>query len=131
MLATCPQDDLLKILDTIGVPTFAVDVLEDGGFRFAGVNPRHQEVSGISTALIRGKAPAEVLPPGDAAAVEARYRDCVAKRAPIEYDEELELPGAGRCWRTVLVPLFDSSGRVVRLMGTATDVTERKVARQS
>jgi hypothetical protein len=35
MLATCSQDDLLRMIQTIGVPTFAMDVLDDDVFRYA------------------------------------------------------------------------------------------------
>jgi hypothetical protein len=38
MLATCSQDDLLRMIQTIGVPTFAMDVLDDYAFRFVGIN---------------------------------------------------------------------------------------------
>ena len=58
MLATCSQDDLLRMIQTIGVPTFAMDVLDDNVFRYAGINGRLEEMTGLSTSLVSGKCAA-------------------------------------------------------------------------
>src|SRR5262245_51795877 len=41
---------------------FAVRVAEDGTFVFEGLNPAHERVSGLTNAMIAGKAPHECLP---------------------------------------------------------------------
>src|SRR3954447_23268821 len=110
MLATCSQDDMLTMIQTIGVPTFAMDVLDDdmdgGIFRYVGINGRLEEITGYSTSLLRGRSPAEILPPAQAAVMEQRCRNCVRLRGPLEYEYELDLRGVHRWLRIALVPLF-------------------------
>jgi PAS domain S-box-containing protein len=130
MLATCSRDDLLRMIQTIGVPTFAMDVLDDGTFQYAGLNVRLEEISGFSISQVRGKSPADILVPARAALMEQRCRNCVRLRGPLEYEEELDLRGTRRWLRVVLVPLFDPAGRIVRLMGTVNDITDQKSAEQ-
>lgn len=130
MLATCSQDDLLRIIQTIGVPTFAMDVLGDDLFHYVAINGRLEEITGLFTSAVLGRTPAEVLSPAQAAALEQRCRNCVRLRGTLEYEHELDLRDTHRWLRVALVPLFDTMGRIVRLMGTVTDVTEQKRAEQ-
>src|SRR4051812_34144126 len=88
MLATCSQDDLLRMIQTIGAPTFAMDVLDNGVFRYVGLNSRLEETTALSTSRLRGKTPGETLSPARAAVVEQRCRNCVRLRKPLEYEEE-------------------------------------------
>lgn len=109
-----------------GDALFWVEVQGDGTFVFGDTNPAHQQLSGFPEGFLRGKRPDEVLPPDLTAAVEARYRSAVAAGQPIRYEETLDLPGGVRHWNTELVPLADGEGRVVRLVGVARDLTERR-----
>ena len=114
-------------IDLVGVPLFVVDVGDDGAFRFDGVNAAHEQTTGLTTAAVRGKGPDAILPIVEAAAVNARYRSCVEARAPITYDEELELPKGHTHWRTTLTPVIDErSGRIVKLLGSALEVSEQR-----
>jgi PAS domain S-box-containing protein len=112
MLATCGQAELLAIIETFGVPAFVVDVTGHGHFHCVAFNRRHRDGPGTNRLL-----PAE-----------SHYRQCVDAAAPVEYEEERGWVGSGRRWRTVLVPLIDSAGRVVRLLGTVTDIADRNPA---
>lgn len=109
-----------------GDALFWVEVPGDGTFVFGDTNPAHQQLSGFPEGFLRGKRPDEVLPPGLSAAVEARYRSAVAAGQPIRYEETLDLPGGIRHWNTELVPLADGEGRIIRLVGVARDLTERR-----
>ena len=129
MLATCSQDDLLRMIQTIGVPTFAMDVLDDDIFHYACINSRLEEITVLSTLLVQGRSPTEILAPAQAAAVEQRVELRPAARGT-GIRIRTELRGTHRWLRVVLVPLFDQAGRIVRLMGTVNDVTEQKRAEQ-
>ncbi len=104
---------------------FVVTVRPDGRFAFDTINPAHARATGFEPALIAGRTVDEALAPGLAAHMAERYAACVAAGAPIDYEEEMDLPGGRRTWHTVLAPLRDSSGRIVQLLGSARDVTER------
>ncbi|MBF9198277.1 PAS domain-containing sensor histidine kinase [Microvirga terrestris] len=103
---------------------FVVTVTPDGHFVFEGLNPAHERATGLSFEAIAGKEPDQCLPPDTAAAVKARYRDCLQSGAPMVYDEVLDFPGGRRHWQTSLAPVRDpETGTIVALVGTARDVT--------
>lgn len=104
---------------------FSVRVLPDGSFVYDGINPAHEQKTGLTPARLVGRTPQEALPPDVAAAVTRCYRRCVAAGIPITYAETLDLPGGRRQWETSLSPVRDRHGRVCLLLGSARDVTER------
>ncbi|MFB2919376.1 MULTISPECIES: PAS domain S-box protein [Aerosakkonema] len=107
---------------------FLINVLPDGQFIYQTMNPIHERATGISAAEIAGKTPAEALSPEVAAHVTERYRACLSAGVPIKYEETLALPGGTRIWRTTLIPIRDSTGKIVKLQGSAVDITEEKQA---
>ncbi|HAG82540.1 MAG TPA: ATPase, partial [Cyanobacteria bacterium UBA12227] len=75
-----------------------------------------------------GKTPDQVLPAAAAQAVCDRYQACVEAGETISYEECLPFNGQQTWWLTSLTPLRDSQSRIYRLIGTSTDITERKRA---
>ncbi|RYE61403.1 MAG: GGDEF domain-containing protein [Oxalobacteraceae bacterium] len=113
-------------IDLIGVPTFVLDVRKDGTMRFAAMNKAVVAVTGLPASAMIGRTAFECLPPEIAGPVDANYRNCVAKRALHEYDEQLGVSSL-RWWRTTLKPTIDqATGAVVKIVGVSTDITERK-----
>jgi PAS domain S-box-containing protein len=103
---------------------FTVAVTPDNRFVFEGINPAHEQLTGLLASRILGKEPHECLTSEVADAVTARYRECVRRGEAISYSERLDLPGGVRFWRTNLAPVRDpATGRVVLLFGSARDVT--------
>ena len=105
---------------------FVVAVRPDGRFAFDTINPAHARATGFAPESLCGRLVADALPPEAAAAVIERYAACVAAGEPVDYEEELDLPVGRRVWHTVLVPVRDATGRIVQLLGSARDITERK-----
>lgn len=116
---------LLGTLNMIEVPMFLVAVEENGTFRFGGINRAHENQTGMRCADIAGRTPHEVLPPRTADTVISNYRRCAEQGEAYSYEEILELPGGNLWWRTTLSPVF-RGGRVVSLIGTASDITRQK-----
>ena len=119
---------LRSIYDGVEKSIFVVDVLENGEFRYVGMNAAHEHLTGIRVEELSGKTPQEVLPPTVAPAVCSRYRSCVEAGVTISYEECLPFKGAETWWLTSLTPLRDSCDRIYRLIGTSTDITKRKAA---
>ncbi|MBF2026317.1 MAG: PAS domain-containing protein [Oscillatoriales cyanobacterium C42_A2020_001] len=107
------------------VSLFIVDVLPDGNFRFAGLNPTHEKFTGITTHQLQGKTPEEILPPTAAAAVRQHYQDCVDAGDSITYDEQITFQNQDLWWITTLTPVRDRQGRIYRIVGSCLNVTER------
>lgn len=114
----------------VAAGVFLVDVGDDGEFRYAGLNRFHERATGLTSEQIRGKRPADLVPrvltQAHADAVTANYARCVEARCPIEYEECLGLSGRETWWVTRLVPMFDTTGCVKRIVGTAWDITAQK-----
>ena len=110
---------------------FVIGVLPDGGFTIEELNPAHEASTGLRTAELRGKRLEEQLPPDVVEAVTANYRRAVQSGLPQHYRETIDLPNGLRHWDTVLVPVRDPQGRIVRLIGSARDVTSQVQAEEA
>lgn len=134
---------VFTVMELFHTPMFLVLVDETGGFRFAGINSAHQKKSGLTSAMLEGKTPDEILPPRLADTINANYARCTTPDADanctrctahlacpacarsVEYEELLELPTGPMWWKTHLSPMSDGN-RVIALLGHAYDLTEEK-----
>jgi PAS domain S-box-containing protein len=110
---------------------FVLDVCPDGALRFEMLNPTVERQGGISSDEARGKTPVELLGSEAGGRLEASYRRCIAAGGPLQLEQELEQPNGRRTLDVTLVPLRDESGRIVKIMGSARDITERKAAEET
>jgi len=124
---------ITRVIGQLMASVFIVDVLPDGRFRYAMLNRRHEELTGLTNGEVVGHSPEEILPPDDAASVLAHYRTCVKRRLPTTFQEVLHLPTGRRHWETRLVPITTAptGTRVTRLFGSSIDISERVVAEQA
>ncbi|NQE34435.1 PAS domain S-box protein [Microcoleus asticus] len=107
---------------------FVIDVGADGEFRYAGWNTATEAYTGLLSADIKGKTPEEVFPPTVAADFRQRCVDCLAADSSISYEDSTELEGAQHWFMVTLTALRDASGRIYRLIGNSTNITDRKQA---
>jgi PAS domain S-box-containing protein len=124
------QEFLHSIYEGAANSIFVVDVLPSGEFRFAGLNPAHEQLSGLRSEDIKGKSPEQVLPPTAAAGVSANYARCVQAETTISYEECLPFQGKEAWWLTTLTPLRDAQSRISQLTGTSINITDRKQAEE-
>lgn len=124
------QLDLLQsIYDGIDTAIFVIDVTDDGDFRYAGTNPTHEKLLGITSDWITGKTPEELVPtisPKAATAVRANYQRCLDAQETIEYEEMLRIRGKNMWWLTRLTPLFDDDGTIYRIIGSSNSINRLK-----
>jgi PAS domain S-box-containing protein len=126
------QKDLLQsIYEGVEEAIFVVDVDEAGTFRFAGLNPTHERVSGLKSREVEGKTPEELshlIPASVIASIRKNYENCLRSQRAIEYEETLQIGGREICSLTRLAPVRNRDGRIHRIIGTAIDITARKRA---
>jgi PAS domain S-box-containing protein len=117
---------LKNIYDEVNYSIFVVDVLHDGSYQYKGINPRHETLTGIRSDEITGKTPEQLLPPAVAESVIRHYDDCMRAERSIQYEESLQFKGNVSMWETVLNPVRDENGTIFRIIGTSTNITERR-----
>ncbi len=119
---------LQSIYDDVNHSIFVVDVDPDGLYHFKGHNAQNEKMIGISSEAIIGKTPEEVFGPQIAKAITGNYDECIRKGKAIEFAETLTFQGKEMFWETILNPVRNESGRIFRIIGTSTNITERKLA---
>jgi PAS domain S-box-containing protein len=121
---------LRSIYEGVEPSIFVVDVLEDGDFRFVGMNPAHERLTGLRSSDIKDRSPEQVLPPAAAAMIRQRYQSCVESGRVLTYEESLPFQGQETWWFTTLTPLYNSESRLHRLVGTSININQRKQMEQ-
>jgi len=103
---------------------FLIDVTPEMEFRVRRVNTVYEELTGLSTADLRGERPEE-----KGIDLERHYERCVETREPTEYEETLEVGTQRRHLQTKLSPVIED-GEVVQLVGATRDVTRQREREQ-
>lgn len=111
-------DRLAARLERYPVPMFAADRSPRSEWRLQCINGQHSKLSGMAAADVRNTPISELLPPQEAADVNARYDACIASGDVIHYSETLHINGRKLMWRTTLQPVRLDSG-IDRVVGTA------------
>ncbi|MDZ7961501.1 MAG: PAS domain S-box protein [Aulosira sp. DedQUE10] len=120
---------LRSIYSGVGLSIFVVDVVDDD-FRFVGLNPAHESLTGFSTDEVSGKTPEQVFPAKAAAAIRQHYQDCVMAGETITYEECLPFQGKDTWWITSLTPLKNENSLIYRIIGNSLNISDRKHAEQ-
>ena len=105
---------------------FVIAVRGAGDFAIEELSPANEAISGLRSAAVAGRPLHAVLPAAEADRLAARFAACVAARAPIAYEDELEVPAGRRRFESSIAPIMDADGRVTHLIGASRDVTERR-----
>lgn len=126
MWATASVDELKAMADPIGSGIVVVGVDADASFRYLCVNRRIENIAGVEHGAISGKRVEEVFSGERAAVILARYRRCVETGATLDYEEGLTLAGRSIWFKAALSPVTDPAGRVVRLVISVVDITDRR-----
>jgi PAS domain S-box-containing protein len=106
---------------------FLIDV--DDEFTVERVNPAYETATGLAADQLRGRTPREILGEQQGAAVARRYRDCIERREPLEYTEQLEFGASPTRWETRIAPVV-LDGSVEYIVGATRDVTDREQRQQ-
>ncbi|WP_198598621.1 PAS domain S-box protein [Salinibacter altiplanensis] len=112
---------------------FLVDVEEEEArltFSAQRVNPAYEQMSGFSEEEVRGRTPRDILEDEAGKESEERYRACVRRQEPLEYEESVYLDGE-MMHRTTRIAPVEVNGTVQQIVGTTRDVTERSRREQA
>ena len=121
---------LRSVYEGVEQAIFVVDVEENERFRYVSYNPAAEKLSGFSTSQIQGKTPDEFMPAEGANLSIQQFQACVTAKESITVEECLPFRGENSWFLTTLTPLKDSQGNIKQIIGTATNINERKQTEQ-
>ena len=122
------QQFLQSIFNDVNFSVFVVDVLADGTYRYKKNEAVNAKLTSIIHVDFSGKTPDEAFSSEAANAIKSNYDACVRAGIPIQYVEFVPFLGKDMWWDTALNPVCDASGKICRIIGTTTDITERRLA---
>jgi diguanylate cyclase (GGDEF)-like protein/PAS domain S-box-containing protein len=113
---------------------FLINVKNDNSYVYEMVNEGYEIEARISAKRVNGLTPRQLFGDIFGNQIEEHYFNCVTKKRPIVYEEELILSGERKVWQTLLSPIMDGD-RVIQIVGSSRNITklkewEEEVARQ-
>ena len=127
------ENFLKELYAGIGLPIWVLAVLGEDEFRYVGVNPAYERITGLDDGFMAGRSPLDLAPrvaPEICRQMQDHYRDCLLAGTAINFEEPLPSDNRERWWLTQIKPVRDSHGRIVRLIGSAIEITERMAMEQ-
>jgi PAS domain S-box-containing protein len=121
------QEQFLRsIYDGVDCSIFVIDVTPEKDFLYNSYNNVAERWTGRTTAQIAGHTPEELFGETEGQAVRAAFLRCVDSGAPLTEEEHLTF-GDREVWlMSTFNPMWDASGRLHRIVGTAFDITRLK-----
>ena len=110
-------------------PIFVVDVTPACDFRCVSWNPSAASFMRLKAEEIEDKTFEEILDSKPAALARERFKLCLQVGTTIVGENYLNVAG-GTWWTHTLTPLRDEQGDIYRIVGTASNITERKQIEQ-
>jgi PAS domain S-box-containing protein len=104
-----------------------VEHAADGpAFVYEAFSPALETITGLRAEDLVGRRPTDCLPAPIAQKIMANYRCCLQEQATVKFAETRQLPSGQRDVEGWVSPVrHQPSGRIVRLVGSVRDVTER------
>ncbi|QPK64615.1 PAS domain S-box protein [Methylomonas sp. LL1] len=124
-----------EIFENASDALYLVEVTPEGHFRNLAFNFAFEQSMGIAREQLIGIDIGSVVgEDGETEeperAIVAKYRRCLEAGSNIEEETTVDLPSGRRHFHSTLVPLYDESRQIRRILGIARDITERKRAEQ-
>jgi PAS domain S-box-containing protein len=118
------RERLSSILDGVGGYIF----IKDTNFRFRFANQALCELLGLSASEIVGKSDADFFDTETVDFVRSKDRCVLESGEKLRYVEQrmIRFDGEARSYLSTKVPMFDSAGSIVGLLGMSTDITEQQ-----
>lgn len=125
MWDTATPAELKRLTDHIGSGILVLEVCNNGRYRLLSLNCRIEKASGLRHEDLSGCYMDELLSAEERDRLYERYDECARTGEMRHYEESLNFVGNVVRWRTVLTPITDAEGRVVRLMGSTINISDR------
>jgi diguanylate cyclase (GGDEF)-like protein/PAS domain S-box-containing protein len=131
-------DLFFQLFNDMSDLVYLTKVEKDGQFSYVLANEPAKKFSGL-TDLSFGKPLAEVLPEEAFRIIDTKYKQAIATREPITYEDKIVVPlshfkrlnykyavGQLVYWESTITPVFNQDGVCTHLLAVVRDITDRK-----
>jgi PAS domain S-box-containing protein len=101
--------------------------VEGDRLRFVEINPAFTRATGLAESQVIGHFVDEVIPEPSLSLVLSRYRQAIAERRTVRWEEVTPYPTGLKYGEVSVTPMVDARGQCSRLVGTVQDVTEARL----
>ncbi|NBC27230.1 MAG: PAS domain S-box protein [Bacteroidetes bacterium] len=120
------QDHLSFVFDTLKDAIFTVDAEEDGTFRFVSANQQFLENMGLRRQDVIGATVDEIIPEESVDFVKSKYAESIEKDENLRWEETIRLSTGIKTGIVSITPVYNESRECLQLIGSISDITERK-----
>lgn len=120
------NDRYIQILDNSIDVIYLIEVTTDGRFVYVDVNAAYEEVTGIPRDIVIGLDVKDIEDETFRTILIDKFSSCLRTGEKTDYTADYPFPAGTRTFHSILLPIRDDSGRIVRIVGSARDITERK-----
>lgn len=120
------NDRYIQILDNSSDVIYLLEVTPQGHFVYVDVNAAYEEVTGIPRDVVIGLDVENIEDETFRTILIDKFTTCLNAGEKTDYTADYPFPAGIRTYHSVLLPIRDDSGRIVRIVGAARDITERK-----
>jgi PAS domain S-box-containing protein len=114
------------IFDHAAESIFLLDISANGELIYKTINPTNEQLFQMSRVDVIGKSLSEVRSPQLTRDFMQKFQQCIKSEKPINYEESISLPEGTYNFLTTLVPIADSTGKIVKIQGSSRDITTQK-----
>lgn len=105
---------------------YLIEVTPEGRFIHLDINTAYVEATGIPREAIIGLPVEKIENEAFRAILIDKFTTCLNAGETTNYTADYPFPSGTRTFHSVLAPIRDENGRIVRIVGAARDVTEHK-----
>ncbi|MGJ7915661.1 EAL domain-containing protein [Massilia sp. LXY-6] len=119
-----PLHYLTYLFEHVADVIFFLEVLDGDRYRFSAVNERFTLTTGLPVSAVVGKEVDQIIPPASLELVKSKYREAIATRKVVQWQEVSSYPTGIRTGDVTVSPVIEADGTCRLLMGVVHDVTE-------
>lgn len=120
------NDRYIQILDNSIDVIYLIEVTTDGRFVYVDVNAAYEEVTGIPRDIVIGLDVKDIEDETFRTILIDKFSSCLRAGEKTDYTADYPFSSGIRTFHSILLPIRDNSGRIVRIVGAARDITEKQ-----
>lgn len=120
------NDRYIQILDNSIDVIYLIEVTPDGRFVYMDVNAAYEEVTGIPRDIVIGLDVKDIEDETFRTILIDKFSSCLRAGEKTDYTADYPFFSGIRTFHSILLPIRDNSGRIVRIVGAARDITEKQ-----